>query len=108
MLYKFKARNTGDVIMLEPNGRRVLEIIGKEPGPQGIILSAQMPSALLALEAAVVLEEQTFAEEKAAFQAGTSPMPPRGDGVSLRQRVQPMMDMLRRCYEYGDDIVWGV
>ena len=49
MLYKFKSKNTGDVIMLEPHGRQVLEIIGKEAGPQGIILPEQMPAALLAL-----------------------------------------------------------
>ena len=26
MLYKFKSKNTGDVIMLEPHGRQVLEL----------------------------------------------------------------------------------
>ena len=30
MLYKSKT--SGDVIMLQPNGRRVLEIIGKDTG----------------------------------------------------------------------------
>jgi hypothetical protein len=29
MLYKFKSRSTGDLIMLEVNGRQVLEILGK-------------------------------------------------------------------------------
>ena len=57
MLYKFKSKNTGDVIMLEPHGRQVLEIIGKEAGPQGIILPEQMPAALLALRAAIAQEE---------------------------------------------------
>ena len=37
MLYKFKSRVTGDLIMLEPNGRQVLEIMGKDPGASGII-----------------------------------------------------------------------
>ena len=40
MLYKFKSKAAGDLIMLEPNGRRVLQIIGKDPQPQGIILPA--------------------------------------------------------------------
>jgi hypothetical protein len=31
MLYKFKSRSTGDLIMLEVNGRQVLEILGKDP-----------------------------------------------------------------------------
>ena len=42
MLYKFKSKTTGDLIMLEPNGRRVLEVIGKEAGLKGIILPEQM------------------------------------------------------------------
>jgi len=37
MLYKFKSKATGDLIMLEPNGRQVLRLIGKEPTAQGII-----------------------------------------------------------------------
>ena len=57
MLYRFKSKNMGDVIMLEPNGRQVLEIIGKTPSPRGIILPEQMPAAIEALEAAIRLEE---------------------------------------------------
>ena len=29
MLYKFRSREAGDVIMLEANGRQILDIIGK-------------------------------------------------------------------------------
>jgi hypothetical protein len=39
--------------MLEPNGRRVLEIIGKSPDAKGIILSEEMPGATQALEVAI-------------------------------------------------------
>ncbi|MDW8337472.1 MAG: DUF1840 family protein, partial [Tepidimonas sp.] len=35
MLYRFKSKATGDVVMLEPNGRRVLEILGKDPDAPG-------------------------------------------------------------------------
>jgi hypothetical protein len=47
MLYKFKSKVTGDVIMLEANGRRVLQIIGKDAAnsAQGIVLPEQMPPA---------------------------------------------------------------
>ncbi len=37
MLYKFKSKAAGDVIMLEPTGRQIVGILGKSPGPQGII-----------------------------------------------------------------------
>lgn len=107
MLYKFKSKAAGDLIMLEPNGRRVLEIIGKDPGPQGIILPDEMPRAMQALEAAIAREE---AEHKAAAEEARArgQVPPRFEAVSLRQRAVPFIDMLRRCSAAGNEIVWGV
>jgi len=107
MLYKFKSKAAGDLIMLEPNGRRMLEIIGKDPGPKGIIEPAQMPGAIAAIEAAIVREE---AEQQAAADEarGKGEVPPRPEGVSLRQRAVPFLDMLRRCQQAGKEIVWGV
>jgi hypothetical protein len=53
MLYKFKSRATADVIMLEPNGRQLVQIMGKEPGTSGIVTAQQIPGAIAAIEAAV-------------------------------------------------------
>lgn len=108
MLFKFKSKATGDLIMLEPNGRRVLQVIGKSPDPTGIILPAQMPVAIAALEAAVAKEE---AEQKAAEQeaeAKGEKLPPKADAVSLRQRAVPFIDMLRRSQAADNEVVWGV
>jgi hypothetical protein len=107
MLYKFKSKAAGDLIMLEPNGRRVLEIIGKEPKPKGIIEPDQIPAAIAALEAAVAKEEadqMALAEEARA----NGQKPPRFDAVTLRQRAVPFLDMLRRCQKANTEIVWGV
>ena len=108
MLYKFKSKAAGDLIMLEPNGRRVLQIMGKDAGAKGIILPEQMPAAIAALEAAIAREE---AEHKAAVDEARArgEAPPRlDDAVSLRQRAVPMIDMLRRGEKAGQEIVWGV
>ena len=43
MIYKFKSQATGDLIMTQPVGDRVLSLIGKSPSPQGIIEVDQMP-----------------------------------------------------------------
>ena len=104
MLYKFKSKNTGDVIMLEPHGRQVLEIIGKEAGPQGIILPEQMPAALLALRAAIALEELLEPQQldQNAEQKSQSP------AIALRHRALPFMQMLEACHRQGDSVVWGV
>ena len=98
MLYKFKSRNAGDVIMLEPNGRKILEIIGKDAGPTGIILPEQMQAAIQALQDAIKLEESRDAQEAVDL----------GDAPGLRQRATPFIDMLQRNYKSGDDVVWGV
>jgi hypothetical protein len=107
MLYKFKSKAAGDLIMLEPNGRRVLEIIGKDAGPKGIILPEEMPGALRALESAITREE---AEQEAAIEEAKAKgqVPPRFADVSLRQRAVPFIDMLKRCSTAGKEIVWGV
>ena len=108
MLYKFKSKATGDLIMLEPNGRRVLQLIGKHsPEGKGILLPEQMPAAIEALQAAIAKEE---AEHQAARDDALArgETPPEHEGVSLRQRATPFIDMLRRCHAAKKEIVWGV
>lgn len=108
MLFKFKSKATGDLIMLEPNGRRVLDIIGKAPDRTGIIQPGEMPAAIAALEAAIASED---AERKAAAEEAGEPdelAAARAEVVSLRQRAVPFIDMLRRAHADGKDVVWGV
>lgn len=107
MLYKFKSKAAGDLIMLEPNGRRVLEAIGKDAGPKGIILPGEIASAIAALEASIAAEEaelQRAVEEARA----KGEVPPKADSIALRQRALPFIDMLRRAQKANEDIVWGV
>ena len=111
MLYKFKSKAAADLIMLQPNGQRVLSIIGKETGApggdKGILLPQDMPAAIAALEAAIIQEEaQQKAAKEAALTQGETP--PRLEGISLRQRAVPMIEMLRRCEKAGEAVVWGV
>lgn len=100
MLYKFKSKNAGDVIMLEGNGRKLLEVIGKDAGPTGIILADQMPAAIKALQDAIALEESR--DEDPVDDAV------RGDAPGLRQRAMPFIDMLQRNHKAGTDVTWGV
>lgn len=113
MLYKFKSKATGDLIMLEPQGRQILKLIGKEPGPQGIILPAEMLPAITALQEAVVLEEEALkAACEAARTADDEAIQPTATdahkAISLKQRVVPFIDMLRRAHAEDKQVVWGV
>ncbi len=107
MLYKFKSKASGDLIMLEPNGRRVLQIIGKDPGPTGIIQPPEMAPAVTALERAITDEE---AQQKAAVEEAKArgEPAPKFEAIGLRQRAVPFIDMLRRCEKAQREIVWGV
>lgn len=106
MLYKFKSKATGDLILLEPQGRRILALIGKDAQAQGIILVDQMPAAMQRLHEAVTQEEARHQAAVAEAQARGEPLPPRPE-VSLRQRAAPFIDMLRRAHAEEADIVWG-
>ncbi|WP_119156946.1 DUF1840 domain-containing protein [Caldimonas tepidiphila] len=107
MIYKFKSKAAGDLILLGPSGDQILQIIGKEPAPKGIILPEAMPEAVRALEAAIAADEaERQRQEQEAAEAG-EPLPPR-EGITLRQRAWPMVEMLKRCHAAGKEIVWGV
>lgn len=113
MLYKFKSKATGDLIMLEPQGRQILKLIGKEAGPQGIILPAEMLPAIAALQEAVVREEAAIQAAREAAQAANDEQVKQASvdaakGVTLKQRVVPFIDMLRRAHAEDKDVVWGV
>lgn len=108
-MYRFKSKVTGDLIMLEPNGRQILKILGKDESAleKGILLPEQMPQAILALETAIALDEAARSEQaKQALEKGETPERP--EGISLRQRATPFIAMIKRCLQDDKEIVWGV
>ena len=107
MIYKFKSKADGDLIMMGPAGDAVLRLIGKAPAPQGIIETGAMAAAIAAIEQAVAADEAARAQaEKDAAAEGTKPA--ARDGVSLRQRAWPLVEMMKRSIAESADIVWGV
>ena len=100
MLYKFKSQEAADVIMLKPSAEEILKIIGKSPGPTGIVTAAQAASAVAALKAEIAQREARGQGEKdqVAHQ----------ELVSLRQRAAPFIELLERSAAAGKDVVWGV
>ena len=94
VIYKFKSKVTGDLIMLEPDAKRLLKLMGKENQTKGILLAEQLSAAIALLENAVAQEEiEGLADPKQ---------------VSLRQRSMPMLKMLKQCHDQSEDVVWGV
>ena len=107
MLYKFKSKAAGDVIMMGPGGDQVLRILGREPAPKGILEVADMAAAMRAIEAAVLNDEQAREQAEAEAAAEGRALPPR-DAITLRQRAWPLLEMIKRSQAAKADIVWGV
>jgi hypothetical protein len=106
-LYRFKSRETGDLVMLAPDGQRILEIIGKDPDAAGVILPQQMPAAEQTLRDAVVREEADQQRQREEALAKGDP-PPEFDSLSLRLRSTPFIEMMQRCEKAGVEMVWGI
>ncbi len=106
-VYRFKSRETGELVMLEPHGKRILQILGKDPSGPGVVLPDQMPTAVEALRAAAVEEEASRKRLKDEAQARGEPAPDF-DPVSLRMRSAPFIEMLQRAEKAGVEVVWGV
>ncbi len=111
MLYEFKSRATGSVVMMGPVAERLLGIIGKTGGPTGIITVAQMAQAITDLRSAI--DDERRARQQAVKAAGApdhsaSDTEPASAGVSLEQRAVPLIDMLERALKAQRDITWGV
>ena len=104
MMYKFRSRADSDLFMNQGPAERILGIIGKQPGPQGIIEPADMARAIAALEAAVQEDERSRGGGDAA-QGGA---PAAGQAVTLRQRAWPFLQLLKRSQEADTPVVWGV
>jgi hypothetical protein len=100
MIYKFKSKATGDVVMLGPNGDQMLRLLGREPAPKGIIEVDAMPAAIAALQAAIRADQ-------AAPDDGEDE-PAAVPNVALHQRLWPVIDMLERAAKAGEPVVWGV
>ncbi|HJW12144.1 MAG TPA: DUF1840 domain-containing protein [Albitalea sp.] len=107
MIYKFRSKVAGDVIMLGASGDHLLRSIGKAPAAKGIIEWAAMPAAIAAIERAIADEEAARKQAEADAAAEGKKLPPQ-EGVSLRQRAWPLVEMMKRSHAAEVDIVWGV
>ena len=107
MIYKFKCKATGDVLMAGPVGDRMLRIVGKPVAEQGILQPGDMLSDIRALELAVADDESRLPDVK-----GNSALEDEAgedaDVVTLRQHAWPLIEMLKQAQAANEVIVWGV
>jgi Domain of unknown function (DUF1840) len=123
MLYEFRSRATGTVVMTADVAEPLLRAMGKEPTPSGIVTVAQLPEIIARLERARAQSTMeapartdhpsTQASTHPSTQASTKalthldpemPEPP----VSFGARAWPLLDLLQAAHAAGRDVVWGV
>jgi len=104
MLYKFKSKATGDLIMLGPNGDQLMRLLGREPAARGIIEVTAMAEARQRIEQALAEAEAAARDAKATGDEDDRAR----EAVGLRQRVWPMLQMLERAEAAQEPVVWGV
>ncbi len=115
MLFKFKSQVTSDLIMLEADARRLLQImLGHDPD-KGIILVKDLPAAIAKLESTVAQDESARLLRSQAAQKASMPTDRMQndtvevlDAVRLAQRASPMLKLLKHCVADPSDVVWGV
>lgn len=103
MLVTFKSGVCADVMMFGDVAYRMMELMGKEPGPRGVVTVEQIPDALARLQAALEADREARRQP-----------PPDQDGeelrekVSVTQRALPLMELLDCSLRKKKPVTWGV
>jgi hypothetical protein len=115
MLYEFKSKATGTVVMTGPVAERMLAIIGKDAGPKGIITVEQLGPAIEALQQAVERDRAEGQPPETNEPADRDGRDGRDDtaadshrAVSLSQRAWPLLEMMNAARSANQPITWGV
>jgi hypothetical protein len=114
-LVVFRSKAAGEIFMFAETTRRILDILGKEQAPRGVITAEQVADALARLQAAVDEEKEQLAQaqqrashaERTAS-AGQAPDEAAARAITLGQRAFPLLEMLRAAAKKKVDVTWGV
>lgn len=118
MTYTFQSRVTADLIMLKVTAEQVLKLLGKPLHEPGIVTVENIPEAVAILEKAALEDDarrKTIKDEMegrrlddAATQEQIATTSELLGPISLRQRVVPLIDMLRSSAEENKPVTWTV
>lgn len=105
MLYTFRSKAAGEILMLPKHARPLLEVAGKLPDvaaqPRGVFTPDQLDAAIARLEARIqATPPATFNEDDPEDMARAR------QHVDLDQRAFPLLDMLRKARTKGVDVMW--
>ncbi|MFA4914531.1 MAG: DUF1840 domain-containing protein [Burkholderiaceae bacterium] len=106
MLVTFSSKNAADVLMLSHHAQPLLQAAGKDVGTsfpeRGVFTPEQLDSAIAGIEAAVAQAEPVPDDDP----DDDLPVPPMARAVGMAQRAFPLLELLRRARESGDNVMW--
>ena len=109
MLIVFKSKAAGDVMMFGDIAYTLMEIMGKSPGPKGIVTVEQLPEAIARLKEAVAqdkTEKPVVDHDERIFEK--TPEGGKREYVSLARRTVPLIELLEYSLKDREPVVWGV
>jgi hypothetical protein len=91
-----------DIMMFDEVGRRMLELLGKDPAEKrGVVTPEQLPHAISALQKAI-------AADRAQTANVTENTETEAVSVGLAQRALPLLELLQLAQARGKPVLWGV
>ena len=101
-MIRLQSRVHGDVLLLDAVATIILNTLGKDiAAPQGIIRVETLSDAIAKLELSALQAPAASAQSEDVNGCDTEP-----EVVSLRQRLQPVLAMLRHSQREGVPVLW--
>jgi hypothetical protein len=113
MIYEFQTAAGGKITYTDVVGAQLLHVIGKNPGPRGVITVEEIPAALAQIDAAIARERARLEDEKRALDphaADAADEDARGEerAVTLAQRAFPFVELLKFALREKENVTWGI
>lgn len=100
----FQSDASGDVMMFDEVAHRMMDIMGKEHTPRGVITVGQMPECIARLRAAIA-EERARGKPRKDDEEDEAGVAAR---VGLAQRALPLVELLERSLQRDKPVLWGL
>ena len=109
MLIVFQSKAAADVLMFSKHALTIMQIIGRpyDAMPErGVITHEQLPEAIELIEKAISEDKQKEQDEGQQPEDDDVKVHPIAEPDSFRQRVWPLLSMLRASHDRDVDVMW--
>lgn len=111
MLIVFHSKAAADVLMFSAHALTIMQVVGRvytDALPErGVITHEQLPAAIAAIEKALERDKDKHQDDDADHpHEDDVKVHPIAEPVSFRQRVWPLLTMLRASRDQQVDVIW--